>query len=193
MIRMFGRVALMPAAALLVHQLRFMLAFGSGAGLALARQGHSYLHSLAPWIVMLVALAVGGFLSRVGRALGGQRSLPRYTLSFAALWLLCSICLVGIYFGQELLEGAFAVGHPAWLAGVFGTGGWWAIPAALCVGLVLAAIFHGARWVISVAERYRTRVARAATHSASHPRPRSALRSRCAPLALGWSGRGPPT
>ena len=42
----------------------------------------------------------------------------------------------------------FATGHPAGLTGIFGYGGWWAIPAALCVGLVLAAVFHGARWVL---------------------------------------------
>ncbi len=191
-IRIFGRVAVMPAAALLVHQLRFMLAFGSGAGVELARQGHSYLHSLVPWVVMLVAVAAGGFLSTVGRALGGRRSVPRYTLSFAALWLVCSVCLVGIYAGQELLEGAFVPGHAAWLAGVFGYGGWWAIPAALCVGLVLAAIFHGTRRVLEAAERYATRMQLWRSRPAPRPRPHSVVLPRCAPLALGWSGRGPP-
>ncbi len=33
------------------------------------------------------------------------------------------------------------VGHPAGLVGVFGYGGWWAIPVAICIGLVLAAVF----------------------------------------------------
>jgi hypothetical protein len=192
-VRILGRVALMPAAALVVHQLRFLLAYGSGASLEIARQGHSYLHSLAPWIVTLVALAAGGFLSRVARALGGQRSLSRYTLSFAALWLVCSICLIGIYVGQELLEGAFVAGHPTWMAGVFGFGGWWAIPAALCVGLVLAAIFHGARWVLSVADRHGTRHEAGRVRPALPPRARSVVLVRSTPLALGWSGRGPPT
>ena len=124
------------------------------AGAELARQGHSYLHSLVPWIVLLIGVAVGGFLWALGRALAGQRSLPRYTLSLAALWLVCSACLVAIYVSQEFLEGLFATGHPAGLAGIFGYGGWWSIPAALCVGLVLAAVFHGARWVLDeVAQR----------------------------------------
>ncbi len=35
-----------------VHQLRYVLAFGGGAGLELQRQGHSYLHSLAPWAIL---------------------------------------------------------------------------------------------------------------------------------------------
>ena len=152
------RVALVPAAALLVHQLRFMLAFGSGAGAELARQGHSYLHSLVPWIVLLIGVAVGGFLWALGRALYGQRSVPRYTLSLAALWLVCSVSLVGIYVAQEFLEGLFATGHPAGLAGIFGYGGWWSIPAAVCVGLVLAAILHGARWVLDEVGERRRRV-----------------------------------
>ncbi|MGB0091523.1 MAG: hypothetical protein WBP81_03165, partial [Solirubrobacteraceae bacterium] len=146
--RSLVRVALVPAAALLVHQLRFMLAFGGAAGAELARQGHSYLHSLVPWIVLLVGVAVGGFLWALGRAARGQRSVPRYTLSLAALWLVCSVALVAIYVCQEFLEGLFATGHPAGLAGIFGYGGWWSIPAAMCVGLVLAAILHGARWVL---------------------------------------------
>jgi hypothetical protein len=191
-VRVLARLALMPAAALLVHQLRFMLAFGSGAGLVLARQGHSYLHSLVPWAVLALALATGGFLSALGRALGGRRSLPRYALSFAALWLLCSACLVGIYVAQELLEGAVIAGHPALLAGVFGHGGWWAIPAALCVGLVLAAVFQGTRWMLEVAVRYGTRRRLRTTHSAGQRRPSDVLIPRLAPLVAGWSGRGPP-
>ena len=38
-------VALLPPAAFVVHQLRFMLAFGGGAGAELQRTGHAYLHS----------------------------------------------------------------------------------------------------------------------------------------------------
>ena len=108
-----------------------------------------------PWIVLLIALAVGSFLLALGRALGGGSSLPRYTLSFAALWLLCAACLVAVYTTQEFLEGLFATGHPGGLAGIFGYGGWWSIPAALAVALVLAAVFHSARRVLhAVAERH---------------------------------------
>src|SRR5438309_135790 len=54
--------ALMPAAALAVHQLRYALAYGGGASHALAAQGHAYLSSLTPWIVLLAGLALGGSL-----------------------------------------------------------------------------------------------------------------------------------
>lgn len=185
--------ALMPPAAFAVHQLRYWLAYGHNAGIELQRQGHSYLHSLAPWIVLLVALAIGVFLCALGRAFAGQRSLPRYTVSFTALWLICSACLVGIYVGQELLEGVLATGHPLGLAGVFGYGGWWALPAAACIGLVLAAVFHGARWVLHEVARRRACAPRVgATAPLTAVRPRDAFVPRLAPVAGGSSGRGPP-
>jgi hypothetical protein len=192
-IRSVARGALVPAAAFAVHQVRFVLAFGGSARTELARQGHSYLHSLAPWIVLLIAVAVGGFLWALGRAMQGQRSVPRYTLSLAALWVTCSVCLVAIYVMQEFLEGLFATGHPAGLAGIFGYGGWWSIPAAVCVGLVLAAIFHGARWALDeVAVRSVGVPADRGRRPARLPRPHDALLPRRSPLADGWSGRGPP-
>ena len=67
-IRGAGRAALVPAAAVAVHQLRYLLAFGGNAGAELAREGHSYLHSLVPWIMALIGVAAGGFLWSLGRA-----------------------------------------------------------------------------------------------------------------------------
>jgi hypothetical protein len=183
--------ALLPPAAFAVHQLRFVLAFGGGASAELQRTGHSYLHSVVPWLVVLVALVVGGFLREFGRALSGQTSAARFTVSFAGLWLVCTAALVFIYCAQELLEGMVLAGHPAGLVGVFGYGGWWAIPVSACIGLVLAAVFHGARWVLdeTTARRRvvvvrRKRVAQPRWEGFSAPAP--------APLAAGWSGRGPP-
>jgi hypothetical protein len=190
--RFLARAAVVPAGALAVHQLRFLLAFGGGANAQLARQGHSYLHSLVPWIVLLLGVAVGGFLRALGRALGGHRSAPRYTLSLAALWAACSMCLLAIYVSQELLEGQFATGHPVGVAGIFGYGGWWSVPAAACVGLVLAAMFHSTSWVLDeVARRYAITVPPAPRPTAS-PWPADLRLPRLAPLAGGWSGRGPP-
>jgi len=188
-----ARGALVPAAGLAVHQLRYWLAFGSGTTAELRVQGHSYLHSLVPWIVLLIAISAGMFLRALGRALGGRCSLPRYTLSFAALWLTCAACLVAIYVCQEFLEGLFAVGHPGGLIGIFGYGGWWSVPAALAVGLVLAAMFHGARWVLLEVAQRRRRPAGPPRRRLSAPCPRRDWRlPRLEPLADGWSDRGPP-
>ncbi|HWC85721.1 MAG TPA: hypothetical protein VG388_04230 [Solirubrobacteraceae bacterium] len=185
-------LALMPGAAFAVHQLRFLLAFREAA-FELQRQGHSYLHSLVPWIVLGIAFVVGAFLRALGRALGGRCSLPRYTLSFAALWLACSTCLILLYAAQEVLEGQFATGHPGGVSGVFGHGGWWSIPAAIAVGMVLAAAFTGAHWVLhEVAQRRRRALAVTQEPVATVWPPREIVVLRLAPLADGSSGRGPP-
>lgn len=183
----------MPIAAFAVHQLRYLLAFGSSAGVELQRQGHSYLHSLVPWIVLALGLAVGAFLSCLGRAVAGQATGPGYGCSLLGLWLSCTACLVAIYTSQEFLEGLFATGHPAGTAGVFGGGGWWAIPAAAGVGLVLAGLFHGARWILREVAARCSRPARG--HGGEPPiaRPEpTPFVWRPGPLARGWSGRGPP-
>jgi hypothetical protein len=186
-------IALMPAGAFAVHQLRFMIAFHGHAGVELQRQGHAYLHSLVPWIVLGIALVFGAFLRALGRAFSGRCSLPRYTVSFAALWLACAACLIAIFVCQEFLEGLFATGHPAGLAGVFGYGGWWSIPVAVAVGLVLAGAFHGARWVLhEVAQRRGRGIAVERAPVATARAPRQVLVLRLAPIAGGWSGRGPP-
>jgi hypothetical protein len=186
-------VALMPAAAFGVHQLRYWLAFRNAAGLELERQGHSYLHSVVPWLVLVLAVAIGAFVVALGRAFAGQRTVARYTVSFAALWLICVASLVVIYMTQEFLEGLFATGHPGGLVGIFGYGGWWSIPAAACIGLVLAAIFHGARWVLNEVSERRTPALRPpAAPTFRAPVLSEAVLPRLTPLAEGWSGRGPP-
>jgi hypothetical protein len=192
-VRRLVPAALMPAGAFAVHQLRYWLAYGSRVGVELAEQGHSYLQSVVPWIVLLIGLSVGTFLVALGRALGGRPSVQRHTLSFAALWLLCAACLVAIYTTQEFLEGSLATGHPGGIAGIFGSGGWWSIPAALAVGLILAATFHGARRVLqAVAERCARRMPPARGLPEIARTRRDALLPALAPLADGWSGRGPP-
>ena len=50
----FAYIALLPPAAFAVHQLRYWLAYGSRAGIELQRTGHSYLHSVVPWLVAAV-------------------------------------------------------------------------------------------------------------------------------------------
>ncbi|HEX3616945.1 MAG TPA: hypothetical protein VHU61_10425 [Solirubrobacteraceae bacterium] len=180
-------------AAFAVHQLRFLLAFGSGAGAELKETGHSYLHSVVPWIMLLVGLSVGAFLWSLGQAAAGKRSESRRGQSFIALWLACASCLLAIYCTQEFLEGLFATGHPTGLAGIFGFGGLWSIPSAAGVGLVLASLMYGASWTL----------ARVSLSCKSLPRarprrvplvlcPRAIVRRPVEPLVRGWCDRGPP-
>lgn len=143
---------LFPAAAFVVHELRYRLAYGSHAGRALTQQGHGYLNSLAPWVVLLAAFAAGSFLARAARALavsdGPGPPLLRPSRPFASLWLLSFTGLTGIYALQEWLEGVFAAGHPGGLAGVFGHGGWWAIVLAAAAGFVVACLLRLASEVV---------------------------------------------
>ena len=186
-------MALLPPAAFAVHQLRYELAYGSAAGRELHETGHSYLHSVVPWLVLLIALAVGCFLRRIGQAFA-RHSTPRaFTLSFTATWGLCAAALVAIFACQETLEGFFATGHPGGLEAVFGFGGWWAIPIAICIGQVLAAVFHGARWVVGAVARTRRSNARpwCASVDPSWPTPRPDATAP-APWLGGRSSRGPP-
>ena len=183
---------MLPPAAFAVHQLRYMLAFGANAGIELQRTGHSYLHSLVPWLVAALAIAVGVFLQALGRAFAGQTSARRYGASLLGLWLTCSAALLAIFVCQEFLEGVFLTGHPAGLQGIFGFGGWWAVPASLCIGLVLAALFHGARWFLHEVARRHAERTRTWTPVGAQRRPTAVLLAPPAPLLSGRSGRGPP-
>jgi len=139
---------LLPAAAFALHQLRYTLAYGSHAGSALTAQGHAYMTSLAPWLVLLLAFGAGSFVLRVAC---GRDDRPRR--SPLGLWALASCVLLAIYTVQELLEGLFASGHPGGFEGVFGHGGWWAVPLALLLGAAIAALLHVGRLLIAAVRR----------------------------------------
>jgi hypothetical protein len=186
--------SLVPFAALVVHQLRYMLAFGSSATSELADQGHSYMHEVTPWIVLVCALGFGAFLTRCAHAWQTGEARSGRT-SFVRLWLVAAAGLVTLYAGQESLEGLFATGHPSGLVGVFGDGGLWAVPAALAVGAVVAVVVRGARRVVAlIAERARRRrrVDLGGVAEGAARRPASVFVRRCAPLACLCAGRAPP-
>jgi hypothetical protein len=184
-------ILLLPVAALGVHELRYRLAYGSDANAALASQGHGYLDSLAPWLVLLLGLALGAFLVRVARALAGRAGTgPRR--SFAALWVLATASLVAIYSAQELLEGVFAAGHPSGLPGLFGHGGWWSLAAAVVIGAALAALLRLGSAVVAAAARLAARPRSRPAHSRP-VRPRSALLTPLGVLATAAAGRAPPS
>lgn len=83
-------------------------------------------------------------------------------------------------------------GHPEGFNGVFGDGGWWAVPLSLVCGVAIAAALRGARaairWVVSRRRRPR------ASHErpAAAPRPRRLALPRLVPLAGAAAGRAPP-
>lgn len=121
--------------AYVVHQLRYLLAYRSGAADALAEQGHAYLAQIVcPLIGSMLALAMGQLLWSLARP--GRESKRR--MRGLGLVVPAAAALLGVYTVQELLEGALAAGHPVGLDGVLGSGGWLALPLSLVTGFVVA-------------------------------------------------------
>ena len=181
---------LLPGAALVVHWLRYELAFGQHAGERLTAQGHAYLSSLTPWIVLLAGLAIGGSLGRLASR-AGAAGAERGRGGFARVWMAAALALVAIYVAQELLEGLFATGHPGGLGGVFGGGGWWALPSAALAGglLALALRVEAAVAALLGARRPASRRPLAAPPAWACVEAAVVLR---APLARSAAGRAPP-
>lgn len=170
-------VVLLPAAALLVHQLRYSLTYGAQASNQLADTGHAYLGTVVPWLVMLSSVGVAVFAVR--RRVGAQRS-------FAQRWTGAFVALVVLFALQETLEGVFATGHPGGLAGVFGHGGWWAIPVAAVVALALALLLRVADVLARTPEWSPARSVAAMWV------PGVLVPLRARPLATAAAGRAPP-
>jgi hypothetical protein len=188
-------VALFPLGAFVVHQLRYALAFGTDASRELADQGHAYLHELMPWIVLAVALGLGGLIARLARAWRDGEPDRGKDHRLGVLWGLTSAGLFWIYVGQEFFEGLLAAGHPQGLAGILGDGGLWALPASAAVGGLLALGVRGGRaLVVRVARLRQPRPQNAAiAHPPEHGvGPNSLALPRLAPLAGASAGRAPP-
>lgn len=185
--------ALLPAAVLTVHQLRYQLAFGSRSDVRLAAEGHQYLASLAPLAAMLVAIGAGVFIAALARAWRDGSGLPsRAGRGFFAVWLLSAATLLAIYCGQELAEAMLSAGHPGGLAGVFGEGGLWAMPLSLLLGAALALALRVAEAAICWAGGRRVRSAPPPRRPAAAAVPFDALLVPARPLASAAAGRAPP-
>jgi hypothetical protein len=180
---------MVPAAAILVHQLRYWLAYGPRANAELAAQGHSYLHSLVPWAIFALAAGGGLFLCRVVAALRGGRDVGGGRASALAVWLACWLALLAVYATQETLEAFLATGHPTGLGGVLGHGGWWAVPVAAVVAAVLTALLLFGRVLL----RYAATVPRSSGRLPLRILVPAGLRTAVArPLEHAAAGRAPP-
>ena len=113
--------------------------YGSQADSALAAQGHGYLDSLAPWLVLLLGLALGTFLARFGAGARRPSRLDAAPLVRRALAALdrgrssrstpCRSCS----------KACSPPGIRPGFAGLFGHGGWWSLAASVVVGALAAA------------------------------------------------------
>jgi hypothetical protein len=179
---------LIALGAFAVHQLRYLAAYGGDTGAALGAQGHAYLAALVPPLVIAAASAVLGTL--VAAALASPPARPRRR---AAGWWFCAVALLAVFATQELVEGAFAAGHPAGVTGLLGHGGWLAVPIAILVGRAISFLLGG----LEIAERRLARAPlRPRGRAPSTPRlhPSTTLTPlACGALAFGLAGRPPPS
>ena len=195
---MIGRVslraraaALLPLAALAVHDLRYRLAYGGDAGHELVRHGHAYLGIAKPLVGVLFALIVAELLARLARA-WRVGEVGERTWSRGRLWLFATCALVAGFVGQELLEGAVFAGHPAGAAGVLGAGGWLALPLSLVAGGGLTLFLAGARAAARALTARHRRPAFRRPFSGGRRMPVAVAARRSPPLASAAAGRAPP-
>jgi hypothetical protein len=179
--------ALLAAGALGLHELRYLISWGSSADTALERHGHAYLGVAAPLVAALLAIALAQLVLRLAR--------PRASTAPARgkLWLGAGVALLAIYASQETLEGLLAGGHPGGLAGVFGHGGLVALPLAFVIGGLTALAERSVRTALAAPASVRMPGVLSFPRALSARRPTLLLRAiDSALLAMNLAGRAPP-
>jgi hypothetical protein len=187
--RFLVTAALLAAAALGVHELRYVLAFGDAAGTRLAAEGHAYLSWLSPVIGGLVALAAAALVHGVAR--GGDLMAPPPRRA-GRLWLTCAAALALTYATQESVEGLLAAGHPEGWAAVLGHGGWIAFPLAAGFALPVALLLRGGAAAVAAVTRRTVAPRIAGSLAPALVAPASPPVLRLGVLAVGGAGRAPP-
>jgi hypothetical protein len=132
-------IALLGAGSAAIHQLRYAIGYGNGAGHALAAHPHGYLRAVLPGLAAALIIAFAVVLIRLARRgsarpAQGQPRQEAHAASLTVLWLACALALAAIFFVQETLEGANAVTG----------GGWIGLALALPAGLLVALALRGA-------------------------------------------------
>lgn len=185
---------LLFAAVLVVHQVRYRLAFGDQTAGKLEHTGHGYLTAFVPFCGL--ALAVGVSWCLLQAAAGPAQGTGHRSMSRRRFWLLASAALLAVFTGQELVEGWTSPGHPGGLTVLVGPGGWMVVPLALALGGVvtlLAGVVERAERTISRA-RWSRRPRGVSWGPVERPRVLVEGTMLCAsePLARHLAGRGPP-
>ena len=168
----------------MVHDLRYRIAFGDDAPNALAAQGHGYLTAVAPLLAVVGMVALASFVQR----LAGGPAAPRARR--ASIWLAMAGGLLAVFCLQEMLEGLLSTGRPDGLDGIFGQGGWLAVPLSMAVagvGLLVVRLVGVARFRGVATRLVRTLFVAAPVRGSLALVPR-----RRAVLARHLAGRSPP-
>ena len=184
-------LGLLSAAAIGVHELRYVAAPGAHAHDVFSAQAHAYL-PLAGALVLLVFIAsVAQFVSSLVVARSGEISPPT-PLRFRSAWVGATVALLAIFVAQESLEGALLGGHQAGLHGLFGHGGWSVFVFAPLLGALVAFLLRGAQRAIELAALAAVRRSRRRPVRNVAMRPPVSGATRLRPLARNLAGRAPP-
>lgn len=186
--------ALIALAALGVHQLRYLIAYGGGAHEELARQGHGYLFGALP---ILAGFAIAALAAGLLRAAITSSPAP-VLASTRARVAIYAVAILAVFVVQETTEGVLFAGHAsglaAGLAAVLSAGGWLALPLALLFGSLCALLDGGLalveRAVADVGEPMRATRLRPPNLARSGAWIGIPLASR--PLVFGLARRPPP-
>ncbi len=185
-------LAVLAVGALAVHQLRYLIGYGSEAGAALAQQGHGYLTQAPAALLALALLGIASMLVSARSPVPGAPGLRWRGVAIAvlsyALALLLAYCL------QETLEGLLASGHPGGLAAIFAHGGAVALPLSLFFGALAWAASFGLDAIERRLARSPGPIATRDTAPRVLGRPRRSRRVSAAlePLSFGLARRPPP-
>ena len=161
--------ALIALAALAVHQLRYLLAFGSDAHKL--RQGHAYLFQSLPVLIGFGLSAIAASLVRQCCEPGGHDD----RLASPTRAALRDLDSGGVRV-QETAEGLLFAGHASGVAAVFGAGGWLPCRWRCCSGRCVRRSMEACQ--ARVAGRPRRVMPAAAAPPRRHRRPARELRSR---------------
>jgi hypothetical protein len=179
--------ALLAAAALVLHELRYLVA---GGGAELPPDGHAYLPLAAALVVVALGLACAQLIGAVARALRTGAGEPQPPDLFL-LWLLAGTALLGVHVAQEGAESLLTTGRLELVAALAGPGGPVSMLLAGFLGLLVALAFRGAGAAVAAAVRRRAR--RRPGRAPAPARLRSAVSvAPACPLARHLAGRAPP-
>jgi hypothetical protein len=185
---------LIPAA-FAAFELRYLLAsMAKAAGGLEWAAGRFSTHPASLWLVLLLALGACLMLRETGRGLVGHASRPGWSVTLLYRWLLCSSVLVALFCCALVMHAPATGGDHVGLAdAMFGPAGWSSVPAALCVGFLLATSLQRAWRVLCEVPRLWAGQISGRRQRVVAARMGVVLALPAAgPLLAGWSDRGPP-
>jgi len=181
--------ALIALAALAVHQLRYLLAYGSDAHTELLRQGHAYLFQSLPVLIGFGLAAIAASLVRAVLRGSAGPAIESHRLRA----LLYATSIAAVFAVQETAEGLLFAAHASGIAAVFSAGGWLVLLLAMLFGALCAALDGGLAKLESLVAHAASRPPRQRAprrHRATGSRTAVPLASH--PLAFGLARRPPP-